>query len=123
MIEYFLYFPITITTKRIENGNVVFEYKDYRDSKKKEMALSPVEFIRRFMLHILPNGFFKIRYYGMLSSKKKKATLQRCREILKNRKIKEPQNNETTKSFTWECPKCKSCGMHALRVSFINDTG
>jgi len=103
--------------KRIEKEKVVFEYKDYRDSKKKEMALSPVEFIRRFMLHILPDGFFKIRYYGMLSNRKKKKALQRCREILHKLKIKEPPNNETTKSFRWECPKCKNCGMHALRVN------
>jgi len=109
--------------KRIENGNVVFEYKDYRDSKKKEMALSPVEFIRRFMLHILPNGFFKIRYYRMLSSRKKKTVLQKCREVLNKHKIKEPQNTESPKTHGWKCPKCKSCEMHALRVSFINDTG
>ncbi|VAX20618.1 Mobile element protein [hydrothermal vent metagenome] len=102
--------------KRIENEKVVFEYKDYRDNKRKEMALSPVEFIRRFMLHILPEGFFKIRYYGILSSRKKKTALQRCRMILTKRKGKESQNTETIKSFRWECPKCKSCEMHTLRL-------
>ncbi len=91
--------------KRIENGKVVFEYKDYRDNKSKEMALSPVEFIRRFMLHILPEGFFKIRYYGILSSRKKKAALKRCREILDKRKRK--KETEPIRSFTWKCPKCK----------------
>jgi len=109
--------------KRIENKKVVFEYKDYRDNKKKEMALSPVEFIRRFMLHILPEGFFKIRYYGMLSSRKKKAVLKRCREILTKRECKKNPNTETNKSHRWKCPKCKCYEMHSLRVSFIHDTG
>jgi len=109
--------------KRIENGKVFFEYKDYRDNKSKEMALTPVEFIRRFMLHILPEGFFKIRYYGILSSRKKKKALEKCREILYKRKNKESNNTETRKSFTWKCPKCKIGIMHVLRVSFINDTG
>ena len=62
--------------KRIENEKVVFEYKDYRDNKRKEMNLSPVEFIRRFMLHILPEGFFKIRYYGIISSRIKTKAVQ-----------------------------------------------
>ena len=109
--------------KRIENERVVFEYKDYRNNKRKEMNLSPVEFIRRFMLHILPEGFFKIRYYGILSSRRKKAALQRCQNILTKRKNKENQKIETKKSFRWKCPKCKSCKMHALQVSFIHDTG
>lgn len=102
--------------KRIENEKVVFEYKDYRDNKRKEMALSPVEFIRRFMLHILPEGFFKIRYYGIISSRKKKTALQRCMEILSKRENKESKERETKKTFRWKCPKCKNCEMHALRL-------
>lgn len=98
--------------KRIENGKVVFQYKDYRDNKSKEMALSPVEFIRRFMLHILPEGFFKIRYYGILSSRKKKALLEMCRKILSKRKSKKSKDTETIKSFAWRCPKCKTGIMH-----------
>ncbi len=109
--------------KRIENKKVVFEYKDYRDNKRKEMALSPVEFIRRFMLHILPEGFFKIRYYGILSSRKKKISLQRCRKILTKEKHNEMPNTETNKSHRWKCPKCKSNEMHSLKISFIHDTG
>lgn len=102
--------------KRIENGKVVFEYKDYRDNKKKEMSITPVEFIRRFMLHILPKGFFKIRYYGILSSRKKKELLERCLEILtkKNRNSKGNKITENIKFMTWICPKCKSKEMCAL---------
>jgi len=106
--------------KTMENGKVVFDYKDYRDGKKKEMGLTAIEFIRRFMLHILPEGFFKIRYYGILSSRKKKETLKRCLKILAKRKNKKRQNTETIKHqkhSVWQCPKCKMCSMHALRLN------
>jgi DNA-directed RNA polymerase subunit M/transcription elongation factor TFIIS len=102
--------------KRIENGDVVFEYKDYRDNKNKEMALQPVEFIRRFMLHILPEGFFKIRYYGILSSRKKNVLLGICLSILTKGKKKETQKSETIKSIRWECPKCKNNKMYSYQL-------
>lgn len=105
--------------KRIENGKVVFEYKDYRDNKKKEMALSPVEFIRRFMLHILPEGFFKIRYYGILSSRKKRTAIGIALEILSRTKNRENQSTETKQSFGWVCPKCKEYRMQALKVNIM----
>lgn len=69
--------------KRIENGRVYFDYKDYRDGDKtKEMSLEVFEFIRRFLLHILPYQFPKIRYYGLLCSRKKNGLLKLCRTIL-----------------------------------------
>jgi hypothetical protein len=101
--------------KRIEEGKVVFEYKDYRDNKRKEMRLSPVEFIRRFMLHILPEGFFKIRYYGLLSNRKKKKALERCREILMKRKCKEKTETIRAKNIRRQCPKCKEGRMFAVQ--------
>jgi len=103
--------------KRIQEGKVVFEYRDYRDNKSKEMSLEPVEFIRRFMLHILPEGFFKIRYYGILSSRKKKEALARCREILNRRKSnKGSTESKLLKISRWKCPECKDGEMIVLRV-------
>ncbi|MDD5609496.1 MAG: IS91 family transposase [Ignavibacterium sp.] len=93
--------------KMIEEGKVVFEYKDYRDNKRKEMSLVPVEFIRRFMLHILPEGFYKIRYYGILSSRKKRRALERVREILARKKVKRKAEFIKPKKIIWNCPKCK----------------
>src|SRR5260370_18881070 len=46
------------------------------------MALSAAEFIRRFLLHVLPSGFHRIRYYGLLGNRHRKATLARCRQLL-----------------------------------------
>jgi len=69
--------------KRIENGRVYFAYKDYRQGgKTKEMTLEIYEFIRRFLLHILPYGFPKIRYYGILCSRMKNQLLKICKKFL-----------------------------------------
>src|ERR1700678_3827585 len=68
----------------IADGNVTFRYKDYRqDSQQKTMTLKAEEFIRRFLLHVLPNGFQRIRYYGFLGSRYREEKLTRCRELLR----------------------------------------
>ena len=55
--------------KNIENGNITFEYKDYKDNSKiKEMTITAEEFIRSFLLHVLPKHFTKIKHYGLLSN-------------------------------------------------------
>ena len=69
---------IAISNSRIvsvgEEG-VSFSYKDYRDGASKTITLSGVEFIRRFLLHVLPNGFQKIRYFGFLNNRFKSRNL------------------------------------------------
>ena len=60
--------------KNMEDGKVTFSYKDYRQGAvTKEMSLEPLEFIRRFAMHILPKGFVRIRHYGIPSSTSKSA--------------------------------------------------
>jgi hypothetical protein len=67
----------------IEAGQVSFRYKDYRDhSQQKTMALSAEEFIRRFLLHVLPHGFHRIRYFGFLGNRHRQEKLAQCRELL-----------------------------------------
>jgi hypothetical protein len=83
---------IAISNNRIKEyscGEVTFEYKDYKDrnengiAKKKLMKLSQEEFIRRYLLHILPNGFRKLRYGGIFASNKKKESFAIIKELLK----------------------------------------
>jgi Putative transposase len=63
----------------IEAGKVSFRYKDYRNqSQQKTMTLSAEEFIRRFLLHALPNGFHRIRYYGFLGNRYRQEKLALC---------------------------------------------
>lgn len=68
---------------RLAEGQVTFTYKDYSDGDKvKEMTLPVEEFLRRFLLHILPERFVRIRYYGLLSTRTREEDLALCRQLL-----------------------------------------
>ena len=77
---------IAISNHRIaslEHGRVAFRYRDYADGRKqKVMQLDAFEFIRRFLLHVLPKGFVRIRHYGLLANRPRKEKLARCRALL-----------------------------------------
>jgi Putative transposase len=81
---------VAISNSRLiaaDETGVTFNVKDYRvegPGRYKTMTLAPGEFIRRFMLHVLPKGFHRIRHYGLLaSSRTKAATIERARELIK----------------------------------------
>jgi hypothetical protein len=102
---------------KMADGQVHFKWRDYRDGNKvKVMRLEAFEFIRRFLLHVLPRNFYKIRYYGLLSSRNRNSKLKRCQEILGVATKSEAQG---TPEASWEdllleltgvdariCPKC-----------------
>jgi hypothetical protein len=68
---------------KIENGQVTLSYRDRKDGdRKKTMTLEAHEFIRRFLLHVLPDGFMRIRHFGFLANRTKKQTLAQCRKLL-----------------------------------------
>ena len=77
---------IALSNRRILHvgeGVVRFAWKDYRDgSKHKVMELSGDEFLRRFLLHVVPKGFMRIRHFGLLANRHRKHKLGQCREIL-----------------------------------------
>jgi hypothetical protein len=67
----------------VGDGIVRFVWKDYADHHAhKEMTLSGAEFLRRFLLHVVPRGFMRIRHYGILANRHRKQKLARCRELL-----------------------------------------
>jgi hypothetical protein len=67
----------------LRDGRVCFRYKDYRDDQRpKTMTLAAVEFLRRFVQHVLPKGFVKIRHYGLLANAQRAARLVLCRRLL-----------------------------------------
>jgi hypothetical protein len=67
----------------IEDEKVRFRWKDYRDeNRQKTMTLTADEFIRRFLLHVLPERFQRIRYYGFLANRFREENLARCRQLL-----------------------------------------
>jgi len=77
---------VAISNRRLlsmEDGRVTFEWKDYAGgSQTKTMTLEAVEFIRRFLLHVLPSGFVHIRHFGFLANRKRKEKLALCRSLL-----------------------------------------
>jgi hypothetical protein len=102
--------------QKIEGDEILFGWKDYRDnSKRKMMSLTAHEFIRRFLLHVLPPGFCKIRYYGILSSRNRNTVLQKCKNAMAIKEAKSKFEglmwNEVLKIVTGfdvlMCPHCK----------------
>ena len=87
---------VAISNNRLESmddANVSFRWKDYRDyNKQKTMTLTGEEFIRRFLLHVVPRGFQRIRYYGFLANSCREQKLARCRELLANQKPPPPSD-------------------------------
>jgi hypothetical protein len=79
---------VAISNKRLialDEAGVTFRYKDYRrggEARHRTMTLAADEFIRRFLLHVLPKGFHRIRHYGLLASGTRKANLARARKLL-----------------------------------------
>ena len=67
---------------KVDNGEVTFRWKDNRDGKEKLMTLDAIEFIRRFLLHILPERFVKIRYFGFMSISQGKSKLDKIKSKL-----------------------------------------
>src|SRR6516164_4547466 len=112
--------------RNIEDGQVTFRYKDYRHgSQQKTMTLSADEFIRRFLLHVLPAGFHRIRYYGFLGNRYRKEKLEQCRQLL-GMVPREPESKMAeldyrdryqalTGSSLWECPACHRGRMIVIR--------
>ena len=67
----------------VQNGQVTLSYRDRKDGdKKKTISLEAHEFIRRFLLHVLPDGFMRIRHFGFLANRAKKHALPQCRKLL-----------------------------------------
>jgi hypothetical protein len=109
------------------DGKVTFRYKDYRhDAQQKTMTLQAEEFIRRFLLHVLPEGFQRIRYYGFLANRYREQKLARCRDLL-GMPAPEPASLGVTKDYSeryeeltgfslWECPVCHQGRMFVIQI-------
>jgi Putative transposase/Transposase zinc-binding domain len=110
---------VAISNNRIlslDQGRVTFSYRDRRNANRlRSMTLESDEFIRRFLLHVLPDGFMRVRHFGFLANRSKKQNLAQCRELLGI----EPPPNRTPKKSAREvmldvtgvdlalCPMCR----------------
>jgi hypothetical protein len=104
----------------MDDKGVAFKWKDYSDdNRQKIMPLTIVEFIRRFMLHVIPTGFVRIRHYGFLSNRSRKIKLNECRKALGITTSEHENNNENQSQHWYDlviqltgidptiCPICK----------------
>ena len=106
--------------RAFENGRVSFEWKDYAHrSQTKLMTLDAVEFLRRFLLHVLPTGLVRIRQFGFLANRVRKSKLERCRTLLLARLPVPHSDGESgeVNDDTQRCPICKLG--HLLLVEWL----
>lgn len=110
---------------KISDNDVTFKWKDYRDkNNKKRMTLDNSEFIRRFLLHVLPEGFMKIRHYGILSNRNRNTKLKKCKEQLQVQLGDKESEEKSWKEILPEitggnlkiCPKCKNGQMQIRKT-------
>lgn len=107
---------VAISNHRLVSADaetVAFRWKDYRTKhgdRSRVMRLTTPEFIRRFLMHVLPDGFHRVRHYGMLASAVRKANIARIRELLGQRPIvQDLQEVAETTPLTLREP-CPCCG-------------
>ena len=94
---------------KLADGRVTFRYHDYADSRKEKLlALSAEEFLRRFVQHVLPKGFMKIRHYGLLASRQREARLRAARRLLLPQ-LASPAG-AATEIAPAESARCPHCG-------------
>lgn len=102
----------------LDKRGVTFRWKDYREhgrTRHKTMTLATEEFIRRFLLHVLPAGFHRIRHYGLLANPHRKTQIATARKLLL-----QPVSIVATDSTDRSCPKptflCRHCGAPMLVI-------
>ncbi len=103
-----------------ENGRVTFRWKDYaHGGKTREMTLSADEFLRRFMLHVLPRRFVRIRHFGFLTNRHRSAAIALCRQLMGEapKAQPEPSPSAPAPASTWRCPRCAGTMIIIRRLS------
>jgi len=103
----------------IENGRISFNYHDNRDDTDKVMILPPQEFIRRFLTHVLPKGFRRIRYYGFFVNSQRKAKLTRCRQLLGMTQPEKPyiaDMDHLLTNLSYDADSCPHCFQGTMQV-------
>ena len=111
--------------KELKDAQVTFTYKDYKhEHQQKLMTLSADEFLRRFLMHVLPDSFQRIRHYGLLGNRHRAENLARCRELLalsepvpQHQRDYQQRYQELGGHDLLLCPHCKTGRM--MRIGLI----
>jgi hypothetical protein len=118
---------VAISNRRLlsmQDGRVTFEWRDYAaGNRTKTMTLEAVEFIRRFLFHVLPSGFVHIRHFGFLANRKRKEKLALCRSFLSVPQVvseASPNSPDSRDSTSEErlrrCPVCKTGRLILMQI-------
>jgi hypothetical protein len=116
---------VAISNRRLvsmQDGQVTFQWKDYANGNQTEtITLDSVEFIRRFLVHVLPSGFVHIRHFGFLANRTRKKRLALCRSLLSAPRSQASAASPDTVSTTEDqparlCPACKTGRLIRIRV-------
>jgi hypothetical protein len=136
-------FRIAITDRRIievKDGKIKFSWKDYRTGMYRKMKLNIDEFIRRFLLHILPKGFFKVRYYGIFSNRYRKENIETAKKHIQQEIMDKNEDTFEDGGLVWEkqntvwneileciksyrkpnCPACKKGRLHFAGIVYAD---
>jgi hypothetical protein len=103
---------VAISNHRIvafADDQVTFRWKDYaHGSKHKLMTITAEEFLRRFLLHVLPHGFVRIRFFGFLANRRRKSLLPLCQQLSAMSTPDRPDSAQpkASASALWQCPRC-----------------
>jgi len=101
----------------LENGQVRFRWRDSRHGNRRSvMTLDAVEFIRRFLLHVLPAGFVKIRHFGLLANRNRRQALALCRLHLRASAVdlRTMLSAQQKSALNRSCPQCKCGTLHVV---------
>lgn len=92
---------------QLADGQVTFRWKDYaHGSKKRKMTITAHEFLRRFLLHVLPKGFVRIRFFGFLANRRRRTQLAQCQQLLAASAEPAPRPSSGEPISAWLCPLC-----------------
>ena len=91
----------------VTDDTVSFRWKDYRHgSQVRTLTLEAGEFLRRFLLHVLPRRFVRIRYFGFLASRCRTVQIPQCRRALAGATAPPPASPPAEPPRSWPCPRC-----------------
>lgn len=115
---------VAISNQRLvghQDGQVAFRYKDYADgSREKTMIIQATEFMRRFLMHVLPRGFTRIRHFGFLSGRRRTASLATCRRLLTppipEQLVAPEVQSASSTNLANECIRCPHCQTGSMVV-------
>ena len=120
---------VAITNHRLvafDGDQVTFRWKDYaHGNKKRKMTLASQEFLRRFLLHVLPRGFVRIRFFGFMANRRRATLLPLCQRLLADQPLPHPPAATTSsppQPACFRCPKCSTPMVIVERLSALMAT-